>query len=159
MFQNQSQNNLTKEKERLKSTDFTHFSVQMCSCKTILFWWQIIIFARLPSTSTKNAWKNIEICLPYFHIFLSENQLFPPLKDSSCPPLPPLLTFFILIIPLKSPKSKAYKEKEPEKRTKNTWWLCKYTTVAPPKKLSSSSSFNYLSLHFYSYEVPESSIL
>lgn len=34
VFQNQSQNNLTEKKERLKSTDFTHFSVQMSAIRT-----------------------------------------------------------------------------------------------------------------------------
>ncbi len=34
VFQNQSQNNLTKKKERLKSADFTHFSVQMSATRT-----------------------------------------------------------------------------------------------------------------------------
>ena len=35
VFQNQSQNNLTREKEGLKSTDFTHFSVQMSAIRTL----------------------------------------------------------------------------------------------------------------------------
>ena len=34
VFQNQSQNNLTREKERLKSADFTHFPVQMSVIRT-----------------------------------------------------------------------------------------------------------------------------
>ena len=40
------------------------------------------------------------------------------MDDSCCHPLPPLLTFFILITFLKSPKSKAYKEKNPKKEQK-----------------------------------------
>ena len=35
VFQNQSQNNLTKKKERLESTDFTHFPVQMSVIRTL----------------------------------------------------------------------------------------------------------------------------
>lgn len=37
VFQYQSQNNLTEQKERLKSTDFTHFPVQMSAIRTRLF--------------------------------------------------------------------------------------------------------------------------
>lgn len=35
VFQYQSQNNLTEQKERLKSTDFTHFPVQMSAIRTL----------------------------------------------------------------------------------------------------------------------------
>lgn len=34
VFQYQSQNNLTEQKERLKSADFTHFPVQMSAIQT-----------------------------------------------------------------------------------------------------------------------------
>ena len=37
VFQNQSQNNLTEQKKRPKSADFTHFSVQMSVIRTRLF--------------------------------------------------------------------------------------------------------------------------
>ena len=50
VFQNQSQNNLTKEKERLESTDFTHFSVQMSVIRTQLL--LIFVFCKLPFYAT-----------------------------------------------------------------------------------------------------------
>ena len=80
---------------------------------------QKIFFAHYPFTSTKNQQKNTEIYLLHSYIFPSKNQQFPLLKNPAAlnPPLP-FPHFLFLLIPLKSPKSKALKEKQPKKEPK-----------------------------------------
>ena len=63
--------------------------------------------------------KNTETYPLHFYTFPSENQHFTPLKNPAAlnPPLP-FPHFLFLLIPLKSPKSKALKEKQPKKEPK-----------------------------------------